>query len=165
MTAHAEDAPDTLRDTLLADHRRIEGVLSRVLVALEAVDWERAVAQWSEFEQALTIHLDVEDRHLIPALFVSRPRDARSLLQEHRHVRNRARELARGIEKRAVRPETVRGFVDELSAHVRRETPVLYEWADAELERADREAVLRAVTPTAGPAAKQKERAARKSKP
>jgi hypothetical protein len=74
-------------------------------------------------------------------------------------VRSRARELGDAILKGTLRPETVRGFVDELSAHVRRETAVLYEWADEELDQSERDAVVGAMTPTARPASKRKERA------
>jgi hemerythrin-like domain-containing protein len=151
MAAHRDDASTTLRDALLADHHRIDDMLTRILVALEAVDPDRAANEWADFDQALTAHLDAEDRYLIPALSVSRPRVALALLQEHRHVRGRALELGKAIEKRALRPEIVRGFVDELSAHVRHETSVLYEWADDELDASDRDAVVRAVTPTARP--------------
>lgn len=157
MSAHAEDAPKTLRDTLLADHRRLDDLLTRVLVALEAVDPDRAAADWADFDGALRNHLDAEDRYLIPALFASRPRDARSLMQEHRHVRNRAVELGGSLKKGTLRAETVRGFVDELAAHVRRETSVLYEWADDEVDGADRDAVLCAVTPTSRPQLQRKD--------
>jgi hemerythrin-like domain-containing protein len=158
MSAHAEDAPKTIRDSLLADHRRLDDLLTRVLVALEAVDLGRAATEWADFDGALRTHLDAEDRYLIPALFASRPRDARSLLQEHRHVRNRALELGGALKKGTLRAETVRGFVDELAAHVRRETSVLYDWADDELDGLDRDAVLRAVTPTSRPHSQRKDR-------
>ncbi|MGO9838630.1 MAG: hemerythrin domain-containing protein [Polyangiaceae bacterium] len=151
MVARQEDAASTLRDVLLADHRRIDDVLTRILVALEAVDPDRVATEWAEFHRALSTHLDAEDRYLIPALFACRPRDARSLLQEHRHIRSRAVDLDNHIGKGTLNADTLRGFADELSAHVRRETAVLYEWADDELEESDRDAVLRAVTPTARP--------------
>src|SRR5579863_4683648 len=105
MAAHQEDAATSLRDMFLADHRRIEETLTRVIVALEALDPERAAAEWLDFDDALTRHLDAEDRYL----------------------------------------------VDELSAHVRHETSVLYEWAEDEIDAADRDAVLRAIIPTSRP--------------
>jgi hemerythrin-like domain-containing protein len=158
MVARPEDAASTLRDVLLADHRRIDDMLTRIIVALEAVDPDRVTSEWAEFQRVLTTHLDAEDRYLIPALFASRPRDAQSLLQEHRHVRSRVVDLDNHIGKGTLNADTVRGFADELSAHVRRETGVLYEWADDELDESDRDAVLRAVTPTARPLFKAKAR-------
>jgi hemerythrin-like domain-containing protein len=158
MVARPEEAATTLRDVLLADHRRMDGVLTRIVVALEAVDPDRVATEWAEFHRALTRHLDAEDRYLIPALFVSRPRDAQSLLQEHRHVRGRVVDLDNHIGKGTLNADTLRGFVDELSAHARRETAVLYEWADDGLDESDRDAVLRAVTPTARPLVEAKAR-------
>jgi len=163
MVAHPEEAAVTLREGMLADHRRIEGLLTRVVVALEAVDPARAVAEWAELDRALTAHLDAEDRHIIPTLFASRPRDAQSLLQEHRHVRNRALELGNAIRKNTLSPWTVRGFLDELSAHVRRETEVLYDFADEEVAEADRSAALLAVAPRPLSPATQPGTASRKS--
>jgi hypothetical protein len=151
MAAHQEDAATSLRDMFLADHRRIEETLTRVIVALEALDPERAAAEWLDFDDALTRHLDAEDRYLVVALSVSRPRDARTLLQEHRHLRSRALELGRAVERGVSLPGAIRGFVDELSAHVRHETSVLYEWAEDEIDAADRDAVLRAIIPTSRP--------------
>jgi hypothetical protein len=149
MAAQPSDAAANLRDGLVADHRRLEDALTRVLVALEAVDPQRTASEWECFDRSLTAHLDAEDHYLLPALSASRPRDARSLLHEHRHVRTRVSELGNAIRAGTLRVETVRGFVDELSAHGRRETVALYEWADDELEASDREAVLRAVAETA----------------
>jgi hemerythrin-like domain-containing protein len=147
MAAHADDAQTTLLESFLTDHRRIEDALTRVVVALEAVDRDRMAAEWAGFEQAITRHLDAEDTHLIPALLAVRPREAQSLLHEHRHVRRRMLELARNIRDGTLRSEVMRGFVDELSAHVRRETRALYEWAEDALSDEDRDAVLGAIRP------------------
>jgi len=153
MAAHEQDEAATVRDAMLADHHRINAMLTRVVVALEALDLERAAHEWADFGNALAAHVDAEDRYLISPLSVARPRDARALLHEHRHIRARARELEGAINKGALRPEILRGFIDELSAHVRRETTVLYDWADDELDASDRDAVLRAVTSTTAPRA------------
>jgi hypothetical protein len=151
MAAHPEDAPATIIESFLADHRRFEDSLTRVLVALEAVDPERTADEWSNLVHELTTHLDAEDTYLIPALFAARPRDAQSLLHEHRHLRRRAQELGVATAKGSLRPEAARGFADELAAHSRRETEALYEWAEDALDEADREAVLQAVRPKPRP--------------
>jgi hypothetical protein len=151
MAAHADDATTTILDTFLADHRRVEDALTRVVVALEACDRERATAEWSGFEREIISHLDAEDTHLIPALLAARPRDAQSLLHEHRHVRRRVVELAGALRNGTLRSEVMRGFVDELSAHVRRETTTLYEWAEDALDDDDRDAVLGAIRPPSRP--------------
>jgi hemerythrin-like domain-containing protein len=152
MAAPEQDPATSLRDALLADHHRIDDLLARVLVAIEALDSERMAAEWADFDRALSAHLDAEDRYLIPALSVTKPRVARAVLQEHRHVRGRARELGNAMKTGVLRAGTVRGFVDELSAHARHETAVLYEWAEDEIDEPDREAVLRAITSSSRPA-------------
>lgn len=141
---------------MLADHRRVEDLLIAVIVAVEAVDVDRTATEWAAFGRALTAHLDAEDHYLIPALSVRRPRDAQALLQEHRYLRGRVLDLDSAIKSGALRADTARSFVDELSAHVRRETSVLYDWVDDELDASDRDAVLRAVTPTSRPSRRSK---------
>jgi hypothetical protein len=155
MAAHEQNAAATIRHAMLADHHRIDAMLTQVVVALEALDHERAAREWTEFGKVFAAHVDAEDRYLISPLSVVRPRDARALLHEHRHIRARARELDDAIKVGALRPETLSGFIDELSAHVRHETTVLYDWAEDEIDASDRDAVLRAVTPTAAPRARR----------
>jgi len=156
MAAQLDDAPTTLLDAFLAGHRRIEDSLTRVIVALEAVDPQRAAAEWTDFDREITAHLDAEDTHVIPVLLAARPREAQSLLHEHRHIRRRALELGTAIRKGALRSEVVRGFVDELSAHCRREMGALYQWAEEALNDDDRAAALKAIGPKSRPPPMQK---------
>jgi hypothetical protein len=145
MAAHPDDGQATIIDSFLADHRRLEDSLTRVLVALEAVDPERVADEWSSFVGELTTHLDAEDTYLIPPLYAARPRDAQSLLHEHRHLRRRLQELGGTSTKGYLRPEMARGFADELAAHARHETVALYEWAEDALDEKDRDEVLAAL--------------------
>ena len=134
-----------VRDRFLGDHRELEDLLKRVLAAFEANDRGAVATLWSEFEERLTNHLDTEDGHVIPRLFSSRPREARTLLEEHRHIRARLSELRSGIELRVVRLETARGFIDELRAHSRHEEDVLYRWADDHLDGGEQSALVGAL--------------------
>jgi hypothetical protein len=151
MAAHPEEVPATIVETFLADHRRLEDSLTRVLIALEAVDPERAAAEWADFDREMTAHLDAEDVHLIPVLMAVRPRDAQSLLHEHRHLRRRVVELGGAARKGLVRSEALRGFVDELCAHARRETTTLYDWAEDALSDEERNTALKGVRPKSRP--------------
>jgi hemerythrin-like domain-containing protein len=134
-----------VRERFLGDHRALEELLKRVLAAFEANDRGAVATLWSEFEERLTNHLDAEDRHVIPRLFSSRPREARTLLEEHRHIRLRLSELRSGIALHVVRLETARGFIDELCAHSRHEEDVLYRWADEHLDGRDQGALIGAL--------------------
>jgi hypothetical protein len=158
MAAHPDDAPTTLLDVVLAGNRRIEDSLTRVIVALEAVDPQRTATEWADFDGELTAHLDAEDSRLIPVLLAARPREAQSLLHEHRHIRRRVQELGSSIRSGALRSEVVRGFVDELSAHARRETVALYQWAEDALNDEDRAAAFKALGPKSRPPPAQKKR-------
>jgi hemerythrin-like domain-containing protein len=141
------DAPPSsvVRERFVGDHRELEDLLKRVLAAFEADDRGAVATLWSEFEGRLTNHLDAEDRHVIPRLFSSLPREARTLLEEHRHIRTRLSELRSGIATHVVRLETARGFIDELCAHSHHEEDVLYRWADEHLDGGDQSALVEAL--------------------
>lgn len=121
-----------VRERFLADHGELEALFTRLLAAFETEDPDAIASRWSEFDARLSKHLEVEERFMIPRLSSSRPRDARAILEEHRHIRSRLVEFGFKVDLRVVRPETARGFVEELRAHARHEDDVLYRWADEE---------------------------------
>ena len=142
---HPDPAPrPSLRNRLLADHRRFEGILERVAVACEANDWGRIQSLWSNFESSLLAHLDAEEKFLIPALIRSRQRDARTILAEHRHIRLRVAELRTGVALQTVRADAARAFVEELRAHSRHED-LVYESTESQLSDADRASLFDAL--------------------
>jgi hypothetical protein len=95
--------------------------------------------------------LDAEDTHLIPEFLGLCQRNARVLVQEHRHIRARLADLAREIGVHVVRRGELRNFNDELRAHAQTEDRLLYQWADEHLDRPSRNASIDALTrnPTA----------------
>ena len=136
-----------LRDLFSADHEELEDLFGALLDAFEANDRQGVALLWTEFDVRLTQHLAAEERFVLPQLFVSCPRDARTIMEEHRHIRSRLSELRFGVDLHTVRLETARGFVDELRAHARHEDGVLYRWAEEHLAAIDRTAVLSKLTP------------------
>ncbi len=133
----------TVRDTFLADHDRLRASLERLLAATG--DANEMARLWNEFESRLLTHLGAEEHNLISALLSTRERDARVLLQEHRHLRARLGELSTAFRTRTARLDSVRDFIDELRAHAQTEDRLLYQWADARLDEASRTSAIEAL--------------------
>jgi hypothetical protein len=136
-----------IRDRFLADHHDLENLFVRLLAAFETGDREGVAKLWNEFDDRVSRHLDAEERFMIPGLLAARPRDARAILAEHRHIRSRLTELGCGVDLHVVRLETASGFVDELRAHAHHEDDALYRWADDHLAAAEQSALFAALTP------------------
>jgi len=135
-----------LHNRLVADHRELEDLFADLLGAFAANDGERAAILWNEFDNHLTKHLEAEERFLIPQLFAANPREARTILREHRHIRSRLVEAGVGVDLHVVRLDAVRGFVEELRAHARHEDDILYRWADEHLGVGEQSTLLAALT-------------------
>lgn len=134
-----------VRDRFVADHRELEDLFAQLLDAFAANDGGKVAHLWNEFDDHLTKHLEAEERFLIPQLFASNPREARTILREHRHIRSRLVEAGVGVDLHIVRLEMVRGFVEELRAHARHEDDILYRWADENLGVSEQSALLAAL--------------------
>src|SRR4051794_29064391 len=88
------DAPTSeIRARLLQDHERLEQMFEKVIAAFEDDDRRTIEECWTRFDAELVAHMDAEERLLIPSLFRVNERAARSLIQEHRHIRGRLLEL------------------------------------------------------------------------
>jgi hypothetical protein len=147
MIMHTQPAapPAYVRDQLLADHHRLEGLFKQLLAAFAANDRERIQPLWEKFDALLIAHLETEEKFLIPELARSNEPAASPLYAEHKHIRVRLMELGAGIDLHIVRFEAAHAFIDELRAHARHEDEVLYRWADEHIGEADRLSVLRAL--------------------
>jgi hypothetical protein len=135
-----------IRAFFLADHGELEELLTRLLTAFEVDDFVEVARFWSEFDERLSKHLEAEEHFMIPQLSSSLPRDARALLQEHRHIRSRLVELGLGVDLHIVRLGAARGFVQELHAHACHEDDAFYRWADDHFADRERSALFAALT-------------------
>jgi hypothetical protein len=108
----------------VADDQRLEDVFARLLRALESTDPE-VLSLWREFEVCLIAHMDDEEQRVTPKLAAIRLRDALAILQEHRYLRTRMKEIGEAIERGELRLENARSFRDELRAHARHEDAIL----------------------------------------
>ena len=129
--------PEAVRDRFLNDHLELEDLFAGVLDAVEANDREGIAELWPMFDERITKHLDTEERFILPFLFTSRPRDARAILEEHRHIRSRMVELGCCVDLHTLRLEIARGFIDELRAHAHHEDQALYGWAEEHLSASE----------------------------
>ena len=129
---------ESIEDLLLAEHGHIEE-LGRSLVAATIVrDEDVARETWNQLRSILIIHVDGEDRYIMPTLTKRRPQDARALLAEHRLIRDRIKEID-ALFAGGDRPlKILRAFVDELAAHARHEARVLYAHCDTWVDEKER---------------------------
>jgi hemerythrin superfamily protein len=134
-----------IRDHFLADHRRLETLVEEVLAAFEANDRQEVARLWTEFELGLLAHLEAEEVHLIPGLLRVCERDARVIVQEHRHIRTRLTELGVTVDLHTIRLDSARDFIDELRAHSKNEDRLLYRWGDAHLDESERKSLFAAL--------------------
>lgn len=134
-----------IRSTLRADHERLEFLLNEVISAFTENDRELLAEVWTRFDAALLAHLELEEKHMIPELLQENARAARSILEEHRHIRGRLAELGAQVDLHMIRLGTARAFIDELRAHARHEDTQLYGWADEHLADKDQRAIMQSV--------------------
>ena len=128
-----------------ADHEALEALFAHLLEAAGASDVATVADLGNEFEGRLTRHLETEERLLVPQLFAANPREARTILEEHRHIRSRLIEVGFGVALRIDHLEAARGFLDELRAHTRHEDEMLYRWADGHLTQAEQSTLIAAL--------------------
>ena len=118
----------------IADDRVLDETFGRLLAVLEASDFGRIARLWRDFARILEGHMDEEEQRVIPRLAAIRLRDALAILQEHRHLRLRLKEIGESIAqhemgepiaRRRMRIESARSFRDELRAHAQHEAAIV----------------------------------------
>jgi hemerythrin superfamily protein len=124
----------TIRDRFVADHRRIDALLERLIDAFGANDSEEIGRLWSQLEPGLLGHLEAEEKYMLPAFANVAPEESAGLAREHEHFRLRLSELGAALDLHLVRLDTARAFADELRDHARKEDGLLYRWADTNLD-------------------------------
>ncbi len=145
----ADPASSTaIRVHFLADHRRLEHLLDQLTEAFEANDREGIQRIWTDLESSLLVHIEAEEKFLIPALRRRRETEAVTILDEHKRLRARLAELGAGIDLHIVRLETARALVEDLRSHAKYEDQV-YQWADTELAESERSSLVSAIAQTA----------------
>ena len=106
---HIAGSSNTFRARYRADHDELEARFARLLSAFETNDRDVVAKLWNDFEERLVRHLEAEERLLVPQLFLSRPREAHTILEEHRHIRSRLTELGCAVDLHVIRVEAASG--------------------------------------------------------
>jgi len=120
----------SLESMLAGDHDRLERAFQAIVTRAYGGDFQQIEAEWSRFQDALLGHLDAEERNLIPALAEDRPREAQTLLDDHRLIRIKLLQLGIDLDLHCLSAERVEAFVEALRAHAHREEHIFYPWVD-----------------------------------
>ena len=134
-----------IRESLMADHRRLDELLERMLAAISSDDRQDIADTFTELDCRLRTHLEAEERHLVPGLLRVDPRSGRAIMAEHKHIRTRLLELGAAIDLHTIRLSQASAFAGELKAHANHEDSVLYRWADENLGESERASLLSAL--------------------
>jgi hypothetical protein len=112
----------------VADDKQLDDMFARLLTALENADPD-VLSRWQEFELCINAHMEDEEQRLTPRLAAIRLREALAILQEHRYLRSRLKEIGEALARGDLRVENARSFRDELRAHARHEDAILQRFA------------------------------------
>lgn len=108
----------------VADDQRLDDMFARLLAAMESAD-SNVLSLWREFEVCLIAHMDDEEQQVTPRLAAIRLREALAILQEHRYLRRRLKEIGEAVARGELRLASARSFREELRAHGRHEDAIL----------------------------------------
>lgn len=120
-------------DAMREDHRRLERVFEALLNYVHVDDRLAMQAAWRDFERGLSVHLDIEDEHMLPLLDRENPEEAAGIRRDHGIIRSMLVELGVRLDIHLLREETVESFIGLLRAHAAREEALLYRLADSAL--------------------------------
>jgi len=119
-------------NALVHHHQELEQRFAALVENAEANDALELRAVWASFERDLTRHLELEERELLPAFARGQPAEAGRLLAEHADIRRRLLDLSMRLDLHFLRADAVQEFVARLRDHARRESALLYPWAERE---------------------------------
>lgn len=129
MSKSQRDTPEGLRALLARDHRELDQLFEALLNALQADAREDALRLWSAFDDGLSRHMALEEKHLLPLLQQQDAREVEALLREHADIRAKLADLGVGVDLHEIRVQTVSDFVEQLRRHASREDALAYRWA------------------------------------
>lgn len=131
-SGHVPRARHGLRagEVMHRDHELLEELYRDLLASYQAGDWSDVAAQWSVFEPALRMHMDAEERDVLPAFRAIDEKEADAILAEHAELRKRLSTLGMLLELHAVPSRDAEDLVAHLRAHAVHEAALLYPWMD-----------------------------------
>lgn len=133
MLATTEPPQVSLWSFMIENHRHLNKLFQRVLLAFEANDVDAGVV-WTELEHGVLSHMDAEERFVLPAFARVDRDEAHALLRQHGRIREQLLELGIALDLHHLRVSQSRDLIATLQAHAIREDHLLYRWADARLD-------------------------------
>ncbi len=115
---------------LREEHRRLERVFERLLAAFRSEDWSEARQSWTEFEDALRAHMQLEEEHLLPVFRAEQPDEASTLLREHDVLRAELVAFGVRVDLHAFTLPEAEALVARLREHAAHEERMFYPWAE-----------------------------------
>jgi hemerythrin-like domain-containing protein len=131
--ADAGDAPISAEDEALADalsqhHRGLERALDTIVVKAQGDDSFVLGRAWHALKRELLLHMDIEERALLPPFENCHSEEALALRREHDAIREELFNLGVALDLHQLRAEAVAEFAARLRDHARRESQGLYPW-------------------------------------
>ena len=117
-----------------ADHLRIGALLDKLVAVVRADDRVAALATWSEAEEAILRHFNLEEMFIFPALLSAHPDEIAVLEREHNEMRRILGELGVAFELHTVRCDTIENLCLRLRHHAGVERGFAYGDSSAKLE-------------------------------
>jgi len=110
------------------EHEQLERLLSQLSEYTDSCDAGRLQETWSKLENCLSSHLQTEEQQLLPSFLASNPDEVRSILTEHRRIRELVAELGVAVDLHTARKDAVLRLVRLLREHAPAEDRSLYGW-------------------------------------
>jgi hypothetical protein len=127
---------------LLAEHHRSLRRAGEDLMGRCHEDNSLAViAEFRVFERQVLEHMRLEEEIVVPAFAEVDPDEAVAILDAHRLLRKQLERGAVDIERHSLRLPTMRGLLDALDDHAKREDSKMYPWAQIHLPAKTRDAI------------------------
>ena len=120
-----------LRSLSLAEHAQLEERFRAVLDEAVVGAKGELGARWTELANALTEHMALEEREILPAFAEGAPDEAAALRCEHDELRRELDELGVCVDLHLLSPAVAGAFIARLRAHALREDAALYRFAAA----------------------------------
>jgi hemerythrin superfamily protein len=116
-------------DRLAEHHRQLDRQFEQLVTRAREADGSDLRGEWTNFERALSRHLEFEETEILPGFAQHDAAGAAAILADHAAIRQDLLEMGVNLDLHLLRTEAVEGFVRRLGDHARREEAALYPWA------------------------------------
>lgn len=119
---------EALRHTHLVAHSRIDRTLEALTEAARSGDADAIPPLFERLRIQIVMHMDSEDRAVLPSYAEADPEDAQIVRQQHLDLRQAIRELGDHVRERSTSADDVARFRARFSLHEAHEETGMYRW-------------------------------------